>query len=196
MKCSMKSVFGLLLAATSASVFAGTDPDIAGASSSEAVSPAIMRRQAIQFFREGDREAAIDILKDARTAYETILTRTPDHLAATRGLAMTLFDLGEYEAAQEVFKRMLALTRKSEEAEPPAAVLPAVEEPSVQVSAPAEPSEQPPEPGPRSPGNQTGSLRQQGSWRNGEGGSLSPYPRLSRRPSGSLLRSHKPVHCR
>ena len=84
-------------------------------------SPDPLRRRAVELFRSGDRIEALAILKQARAAYEEVLTHTPDDYEATRKLAMTLFDLGEYETSQEVFKRALALREKGQQSEPSAA---------------------------------------------------------------------------
>ena len=90
----------LVLVLMSGSLFAAVEAEI---------SPPALRKQAIQLFREGDRLEALAVLQRARTGYEALLVDHPQSVDAARGLAMTLFDLGEYEASRTVFDRMRGL---------------------------------------------------------------------------------------
>jgi len=103
-------------------------------------SPNQLRQQAVQLFRAGDRVEALALLRQARAAYEKMLNSNADDYDVTRKLAMTLFDLGEYETAQEVFKRALALREQGGRSEPSAA-----------QADPGQPEDVAPEPAP-SPG--------------------------------------------
>lgn len=78
--------------------------------------PDRLREDARELFRQGEHAAAIDLLQQARKRYEQMLIEQPDSYRLTRNLAMTLFDLGEYDAAQVAFDRALALQRDPEEA--------------------------------------------------------------------------------
>lgn len=64
-----------------------------------------LRGQATILYKDGQAAKALVILHQARKEYEKVLTVAPEDVQALQGLAMTLFDLGEYGSASEVFKK-------------------------------------------------------------------------------------------
>ncbi len=64
-----------------------------------------LRGQATILYKNGQADKALIILHQARKEYKKVLATAPDDVPALRGLAMTLFDLGEYGAANEMFKK-------------------------------------------------------------------------------------------
>jgi len=114
-----------------------------GETENEAVAPQELRRQALQHFRRGQREEALALLREAKAAYQSILSEEPNNQDAGRGLAMTLFDLGEYEASRDAFRRVVEMERRENElAERPAL------EPDREPKAPEPEPEPAPEPAP------------------------------------------------
>jgi tetratricopeptide (TPR) repeat protein len=64
-----------------------------------------LRGQATILYKGGQADKAFVVLRQARDVYEKILDSVPDDSDALQGLAMTLFDLGEYDAANDAFKK-------------------------------------------------------------------------------------------
>lgn len=84
---------------------------------SDGTPPGELRRQAVLLFREDRLDEGFALLQRARAAYEEKLLAAPADPETVRNLAMTLFELGEYETAQELFQRSLTLDAAAPTAE-------------------------------------------------------------------------------
>ena len=112
--CQSLVVLAVLTFAAASETYAapaapGAVASAAPAAPGAVASPSARRVQAIGLFRDGNRPEALEALHKARVGYETMVVDHPDSIEAARGLAMTLFDLGDYEAARAVFERMRVL---------------------------------------------------------------------------------------